>query len=259
MFRFPRTNFHELNLDWILNKIKQLEKTVKEHLVNYPYPSNENPKPLGTPSPGTSEKYARADHVHQDVQIPYASNSLPKPLGTANAGSSFYYSRADHVHPLQSVPSASSTTPLPLGTANSGSSLDYSRADHVHKMPTFADVGALSKIESVWTNPDTTQAFPQTRIDFDTAYNGFIILYLNKNDANRLYEQWVLCRENAATNAYIDSISITEKLLMQRLCLVYNTRKSITIYNCNVYDLTSDTSSQNNNYLVPEAIYGFNF
>ena len=27
MFNFPYTNFHELNLDWILNKIKELFST----------------------------------------------------------------------------------------------------------------------------------------------------------------------------------------------------------------------------------------
>lgn len=225
MFRFPWTNEHELNLDWILKEIKRLTDLVNQKLRDYPI----------------------------------ASNAIPRNLGAPSAGSSTEYSRADHVHAFPFIPAASSVNPQPLGTAAAGSSLQYSREDHVHKMPSFSDVGSMSKIEQVWINPDTTLSFPQTRIDFNTAYKGFIILYLNKNDANRLFEQWILCRESGATNSYIDSISMAEKLLLQRLCLVYNTRKSITIYNCNAYDLTSDTSSQNNDYLVPEAIYGFDF
>lgn len=80
---------------------------------------------------------------------PYTSN--PSALGTASAGSSDNYARGDHVHPKPTaadlgitVPSASSATPQALGTAAAGSSSDYSRADHVHAKPTASDIGAIA-------------------------------------------------------------------------------------------------------------------
>lgn len=80
---------------------------------------------------------------------PYTSN--PAALGTASPGSSDNYARGDHVHPKPTaadlgitVPSASSATPQALGTAAAGSSSDYSRADHVHAMPTASDIGAIA-------------------------------------------------------------------------------------------------------------------
>lgn len=67
MFRFPRTNFHELNLDWILNKIKDLDKKV-QHLIDTggggAEPYDGTPANLGTAAPGTSNQFARGDHVH---------------------------------------------------------------------------------------------------------------------------------------------------------------------------------------------------
>lgn len=88
---------------------------------------------------------------------PYTSN--PSALGTASAGSSDAYARGDHVHPKPTasdlgitVPSASSATPQALGSASAGSSSDYSRADHVHAMPTAATVGAIALPSNPSTN-----------------------------------------------------------------------------------------------------------
>lgn len=83
------------------------------------------------------------------IPSPYTSN--PAALGTASPGSSDAYARGDHVHPKPTaadlgitVPSASSATPQALGTAAAGSSSDYSRADHVHAKPTASDIGAIA-------------------------------------------------------------------------------------------------------------------
>lgn len=68
MFRFPRTNFHELNLDWILNKIKDLDKKVKQLIETGgggAAPYDGIPANLGVAAPGTSNEYARGDHVHE--------------------------------------------------------------------------------------------------------------------------------------------------------------------------------------------------
>lgn len=64
--RFPYTNFHEINLDWIIKKLVQLEEKIDSgggggSAVN-PYDSD--PQPLGNVSPGSSADYARGDHVH---------------------------------------------------------------------------------------------------------------------------------------------------------------------------------------------------
>lgn len=74
---------------------------------------------------------------------PYTSN--PAAPGTASPGSSDKYARGDHVHPAQSVPSPqTSGTPAALGTAARGTATTYSRSDHVHEMPTAAQVGAIA-------------------------------------------------------------------------------------------------------------------
>ena len=75
MFRFPWTNTHELNLDWLVRTVKWIEKKMSNVVTSIngstgdviiPIPSafNETPAALGTASPGSSENYARGDHVH---------------------------------------------------------------------------------------------------------------------------------------------------------------------------------------------------
>lgn len=73
---------------------------------------------------------------------PYTSN--PAALGTASPGSSDNYARGDHVHPLPFIPVAGSSNPAALGTASPGVSLYYSAADHVHPKPTASDIGAIA-------------------------------------------------------------------------------------------------------------------
>lgn len=106
MFRFPRTNFHELNLDWILDKIKDLDKKVKQLIETGgggAAPYDGIPANLGTAAPGTSNQFARGDHVHQMPNIPAPMNPYnnnPAALGTASPGVSVNYARGDHVHPM---------------------------------------------------------------------------------------------------------------------------------------------------------------
>ncbi len=111
-----------------------------------PSPASSVPVMDGTASAGSSDNYARADHVHPsdstkaDVSaIPAPSSSAPLMDGTASAGGSSNYARADHVHPsdtnkanISDVPSPSSSAPAMDGTASAGASSFYARADHVH-------------------------------------------------------------------------------------------------------------------------------
>lgn len=121
-----------------IGDLTELETTAKNDLVSAineaaqsggggsaPSPYTSNPAALGTASPGSSDAYARGDHVH------------PKPTA-ADLGIT--------------VPSASSATPQALGSASAGSSSDYSRADHVHAMPTAANVGAIALPSNPSTN-----------------------------------------------------------------------------------------------------------
>lgn len=75
MFRFPWTNTHELNLDWLIRTVKWIEKKMSnvvtsingstgDVVIPIPSPFNGTPAALGNASPGTSENYARGDHVH---------------------------------------------------------------------------------------------------------------------------------------------------------------------------------------------------
>lgn len=66
--------------------------------------ATELPKAPGTASTGTSQKYAREDHVHPSQTVPSASNTTPSaPSSSGSAGTSSAYARADHSHPTGSV------------------------------------------------------------------------------------------------------------------------------------------------------------
>ena len=76
MFRFPWTNEHEINLDWLIRKVKKLEDDKAKGVVTsvngstgdvvlpIPLAFNGAPAALGTAAPGVSEAFARGDHVH---------------------------------------------------------------------------------------------------------------------------------------------------------------------------------------------------
>ena len=69
-----------------------------------PQPSDADPADLGTANQGTSDDYARGDHVHQLPDIPEGADDTDVPLveGTAAVGTSARYARADHRHPAGS-------------------------------------------------------------------------------------------------------------------------------------------------------------
>ena len=128
-FKLPWSNFHELNLDWVLEKMKELSDKV-DAFIGSAIPSNDPPMMDGTASAGSSVNYARGDHVHPSDtsrasqtdldslsdQLAYEVNQLadvinsvddkigfssaaPAMNGVASPGSSDYQARADHVHP----------------------------------------------------------------------------------------------------------------------------------------------------------------
>ena len=145
-FKLPWSNFHELNLDWILDKMKELEDTLAG-ISGSTDPSNDPPEMDGTADPGNSANYSRGNHVHptdtsrasqadltelsgrlnyEVSEIAAAINSVDRKIGFSSAaplmdsnspstGSSTYQARADHVHPTDT--SRASATDLAYLTA----------------------------------------------------------------------------------------------------------------------------------------------
>lgn len=110
--RYPYSNFHDLNLDWILDTLQELYRRITSYEGSAtPYESN--PLMDGVADPGHIDQFARGDHRHptdtsrasvealQAVQdrVPGPSNGNPRMDGEANPGFYDNYSRADHVHP----------------------------------------------------------------------------------------------------------------------------------------------------------------
>lgn len=95
----------------------------------------------GTQAAGSSNLYARADHVHptDTSRAPLASPSLTgTPLSTTAAVDTNTTQIATTAFVLAQ---AASATPAALGSAAVGSSTRYARADHVHAMPVLSALG----------------------------------------------------------------------------------------------------------------------
>jgi hypothetical protein len=60
-------------------------------------PATRTPEPDGTATVGTSERFAREDHIHPDIS-PKAATKMPLRDGNAAIGVSELYAREDHVH-----------------------------------------------------------------------------------------------------------------------------------------------------------------
>ena len=137
MNRFPYTNFHDINLDWIIKTLKDVLYKL-EHL-----PSgggggggavdSVNGKTGTVVLTKSDIGLGSVDNVRQYS----ASNPPPYPVTSVNGSTGTV---------TVSVPSPSNATPQPTGTAAAGSSANYSRADHIHAKPSYsaADVGAVA-------------------------------------------------------------------------------------------------------------------
>jgi hypothetical protein len=96
----------------------------------------------GTQAAGTSNLYARADHVHPSdtTKANLASPTFTgTPLSTTAAADTNTTQIATTAYVIGQ---ASASAGVALGTAAVGTSLKYARADHVHAMPTLSQVGA---------------------------------------------------------------------------------------------------------------------
>lgn len=129
-YKIPWSNFHELNLDWLLQQVKELREDVNG-LIGSATPSDDTPEMDGVGAPGTSASYSRGDHRHPtdtsraaasdltqeitdrgnadlalasdiadvDEKIKFSAAAPLMDSSSASAGFSDYMARADHVHP----------------------------------------------------------------------------------------------------------------------------------------------------------------
>lgn len=108
-------------------------------------PYTSTPAALGTASAGSSDKYARGDHVHK-LPTPADIGAVAKAQGLTNADKVLMVNNSGNVA-LADIPTKyaqpANQFPQNLGISAPGSSTYYSRADHSHAMPSAADVGAI--------------------------------------------------------------------------------------------------------------------
>ena len=117
MALFPYSNFHDINMDWIIKTLRQII-TKLENL------------PSGGGGGGT-DNYNDLNNKPQINGVTLSGNKTTSQLGIT-------------------VPSPYTSNPAALGTASPGSSANFSRGDHVHQKPTYtkSDVG-LGNVDNV--------------------------------------------------------------------------------------------------------------
>lgn len=129
----PYSNFHELNLDWILTKLKELEDTVAG-ISGSTDPSNDPPVMDGTADPGSSANYSRGNHVHP-TDTSRASQADMRALQDEVYNN--YQTLSGNINRLDAKIAFSAAAPLmDSSSPSSGSSPYQARADHVHPTDT---------------------------------------------------------------------------------------------------------------------------
>ncbi len=122
----------------------------------------------GTQAAGTSNLYARADHVHAS-DTAKAALASPTFTGTPAAPTAAADTNTTQIATTAFViGQASSTAALALGTAAIGTSLKYARTDHVHVMPTLSEVGLPGADVSLNSKKITNLADPTAAQDAAT-------------------------------------------------------------------------------------------
>lgn len=187
-FKLPWSNFHELNLDWLLEKMKELETKVN-NIVGGATPATNTPNMDGVGSPGSSISYSRGDHTHPtdtsrasasdlmaldttvynnyvelngsintvDAKIAFTS-AAPQMDGVASSGSSAYQARADHVHPTDTSRASKSEFDTLKATVDTfvGSAVPYDLTPEMDGVASAGTVGAYARGDHVHP-ADTTK------------------------------------------------------------------------------------------------------
>ena len=122
----------------------------------------------GSQAAGTSNLYARADHVHP-TDTSRAALASPTFTGTPAAPTAAVDTNTTQLATTAFVlGQAASATPAALGSATVGTSTRYARADHVHANPTLSSVGTATADVSFGSFKITNLADPVNAQDAAT-------------------------------------------------------------------------------------------
>lgn len=128
----PYSNFHELNLDWLLQQVKQLRTDV-DGLIGSATPYNSTPEMDGAGSAGSSASYARGDHQHPTDTSRASATALANEV-TARTNKDL--SLDSDIAAVDAKIHFSASNPLMDGSPSAGFSTDQARADHIHPTDT---------------------------------------------------------------------------------------------------------------------------
>lgn len=129
---FPYSNFHDLNLDWLLEAVKQLRIDV-DGLIGSAAPSNTTPQMDGAGAPGVSVNYSRGDHQHPtDTSRASATDLADEVTARTNKDLSL----DGDIAAVDAKIHFSASNPLMDGSPTAGFSTDQARADHIHPTDT---------------------------------------------------------------------------------------------------------------------------
>lgn len=129
---YPYSNFHDLNLDWLLQQVKKLRTDV-DGLIGSATPSNATPEMDGVAAPGISTNYSRGDHVHPTDSSRASVTALADEV-TARTNKDL--SLDGDIAAVDAKIHFSASNPLMDGSATAGFSTDQARADHIHPTDT---------------------------------------------------------------------------------------------------------------------------
>ena len=129
---FPYSNFHDLNLDWLLQQVKQLRTDV-DGLIGSATPYNDTPEMDGAGAPGSSVSYARGDHQHPTDTSRASATALADEV-TARTNKDLALD--GDIAAVDAKIHFSASNPLMDGSPSAGFSTDQARADHIHPTDT---------------------------------------------------------------------------------------------------------------------------
>lgn len=150
---YPYSNFHDLNLDWLLEAVKQLRTDVNG-LIGSATPSNTTPQMDGVGAPGVSVNYSRGDHQHPTDTSRASATALADEV-TARTNKDL--SLDGDIAAVDAKIHFSASNPLMDGSPSAGFSTDQARADHIHPTDTSRAAAAdLTQEISDRSNADIT-------------------------------------------------------------------------------------------------------
>ena len=232
----------------------------------------------GTQADDLTLKYLLQNEGGGEVDVPQPAEDAPLADGTVDIGTSDKYAREDHVHPfVLNVPT--SGTPADLGTANNGSATTYARSDHVHKKPSItsfsgtlainhggtgkttaaealANLGGIS-IKKLWTNSSPASSFSAKKISIDlTDYQAAIIIYRYGTSTNRVNSLILPVSSSGGLLIHAGNFSSASAYIFIRNVTDIDTT-GITFGDSYRRSLNSSTAaSASNDYCYPVEIYG---